>query len=593
MNLRTKVFLIFSVLATVPLLILTLFSYQRYTQTVNQRMEDISSHLFENAVEEANQTLQSIQDTSYAFNFYYNDGTSLIQELKKYADPEKVPGSYQYYESSRTIGRTCQSLLVADSHINGIYIFTPSGYIFDYTNETNGTIPNGHRFEEEAWYLETLHLDGGFYISTVDRHNLFTGGKRSVFFSQCLKDVYSHKMVGVLMIDCSPEILDLGSVNTMPDITLITVDNKDTRDVLYTNYVDGIHDFSGNSTRTVSADLDLKPLQLTMTVDYDTLFREFNVTGILLILIGAVCTVGLIIVSYFVSGYLVKPIGHLSRKMASQTGHTLIQSTRYLNRTDEIGTLYNEYNAMVESLNTAVKQDYQDKLVVLDAQMKSLEARINSHFLFNTLESINSMAELSDNEPIATMSLALGNMFRYTLKTQSELVTVNDELAHVNDYVSIQQLRFDNRFRLTVDMTPEFRENRVLKLILQPLVENALYHGLKYCTCGDTITITGQTDGQCLFIDVRDNGQGMDGETLLALQKSLNEEPSFTELGHRNKQSIGLKNIHSRIELYYGRGYGLTVTSTAGEGTNVRIRLPHLKKEEETCTPTSSSTTKA
>ena len=126
--------------------------------------------------------------------------------------------------------------------------------------------------------------------------------------------------------------------------------------------------------------------------------------------------------------------------MSSQSGHTLIQSTRYLNRTDEIGTLYNEYNAMVESLNAAVKQDYQDKLVLLDAQMKSLEARINSHFLFNTLEAINSIAELEDNESIATMSLALGNMFRYTLKTQSELVTVQDELDHVNDYVTIQTI---------------------------------------------------------------------------------------------------------------------------------------------------------
>ena len=180
----------------------------------------------------------------------------------------------------------------------------------------------------------------------------------------------------------------------------------------------------------------------------------------------------------------------------------------------------------------------------------------------------------------ATMSLALGNMFRYTLKTQSELVTVNDELNHVNDYVSIQQIRFDNRFRLEVDMTPEFRQLRVLKLILQPLVENALYHGLNYCTYGDAITLSGRTDDRYILIDVKDNGQGMDEETLDRLQKSLNEEASFTELGHRNKQSIGLKNIHSRIELYYGRGYGLTVTSCPGEGTNVRIRLPLLKEND-------------
>ena len=274
---------------------------------------------------------------------------------------------------------------------------------------------------------------------------------------------------------------------------------------------------------------------------------------------------------------MVHPVEHLSHKMSSQSGHTLIQSTRYLNRTDEIGTLYNEYNAMVESLNAAVKQDYQDKLVLLDAQMKSLEARINSHFLFNTLEAINSIAELEDNESIATMSLALGNMFRYTLKTQSELVTVQDELDHVNDYVTIQRIRFDNRFHLELDIPAEYLNNKVLKLILQPLVENALYHGLNYCTTGDTINIRAYAENNCLMIDVYDNGQGMAIETLTKLQSSLMEEASFTELGHRNKQSIGLKNIHSRIELYYGKGYGLTVTSIHGEWTNIQIRLPILK----------------
>ncbi len=578
MNLRTKVFLIFSILATVPLLILTAFSYQRYVQSTYQRMDEFSSRLFENASEESNRTLESIRDISLAFNFYDKDGGSIVQTLKKYADRDNPPTSYEYLETSNTIGRTCQSLLLADSHIYGIYILTPSGYIFDYRNNINGTIRSDYSFEEEEWYQKTLELDGGYYVSTVDSHALFTGKERSVFFSQCLKDVYTHKMVGILLIDCNPEMFNLDTLNTMPDIILLTVDNMDTGDVLYTNYIEGIHDFSGRNEKNESTELSLKPLQLAMSVDYDTLFREFNVTGVLLILIGAVCIAGLIVISFFISGYLVKPIGHLSRKMASQTGHTLIQSTRYLNRTDEIGTLYNEYNAMVESLNMAVKQDYHDKLVILDAQMKSLEARINSHFLFNTLEAINSMAEIDENEQIATMSLALGNMFRYTLKTQSELVAVEDELKHVNDYVSIQQIRFDNRFQLVVSMTPEFRQLKVLKLILQPLVENALYHGLNYCTCGDAITLSGETDERCIYIDVRDNGRGMDEETLRKLQKSLNEEASFTELGHRNKQSIGLKNIHSRIELYYGRGYGLTVTSRQNEGTNVRIRLPNLRQ---------------
>lgn len=408
----------------------------------------------------------------------------------------------------------------------------------------------------------------------MDSHDIFTGKKHSVFFAQYLRDVYTHKPHGVLVIDCNPDVFDLSAVNTMPDVTLLTIDDKTTNSVLYTNYDEITSTFTADNRNVRQCNLDLSPLRLTVVVDYVSLFREFNLTLVLMTLAAVVCIAYFLIIAYFVSYLLVKPIEALSRQMASQKGHSLELSTEYLQRRDEVGTLYNGYNTMAQSLNAAIKQDYLDKLVILDAQMKSLEARINSHFLFNTLESINSMAELEDNEQIATMSLSLGNMFRYTLKTQSELVTVNDELQNVQDYVSIQQIRFDYRFRLNVDMPEEFKQRRVLKLILQPLVENALYHGLKYCTYGDSITITGITEDRYMYIDVKDNGQGMDAERIDAISKTLDEEAAFTELGHRTKQSIGLKNIHSRIELYYGQGYGLSITSDLGHWTNIRIKLP-------------------
>lgn len=577
MKLRTKIFLIFSILATVPLVIFTAFCYKRYTQTTYERMDVISSHLFENAAEAANTKLDDIRQTAGAFNFYYNDGSSIISDLKEFKDPDAPPDTYEYFTMSQEYKRTCQNLLYSDQDIYGIYIFTPCGYIFNCTNGENGTIQSNYDFQNTRWYQDTLALDGALYISDNSIHDCFTGNQQTIFFAQCLKDIYTHEVVGVLMLDCDSNMLNLNAVNTMPDITLLTIDNTETDSVLYTNYDEMPSGFVNDGNNVLRTDLNLSPLRLTMVMDYASLAKEFNITAVLIVIICIVCIAGYIIFAYLISRYMVRPVEHLSRKMSSQTGHSLIQSTRYLNRTDEIGTLYNEYNAMVESLNAAVKQDYQDKLVILDAQMKSLEARINSHFLFNTLEAINSIAELDDNETIATMSLALGNMFRYTLKTPSELVTIQDELGHVNDYVSIQQIRFDNRFHLELDIPEEFLNYTVLKLILQPLVENALYHGLNYCTTGDTITLRAREENNCLLLDVHDNGQGMDSATLAALQKSLSEEASFTELGHRNKQSIGLKNIHSRIELYYGHGYGLTVTSRSGEWTNVRIRLPILR----------------
>ncbi|MDO4622381.1 MAG: sensor histidine kinase [Eubacteriales bacterium] len=580
MKLRTRLFLIFSILAIIPLCILTFFSYNRYCQATTQRMDEITDRLFENAAVTANRTLNGIGETITQFNFYGANNDSLPYQLRSFSNSDQIPDIYDYYTVSKSFTSQCQTILYSNDTIYGIYFFTPSGYNFSYSNSVNGSLQPNYDPKTSQWYQETLTLDGSMYVSMVDAHDLFTGNKRSVFFACSIKDVYTHHFLGVLLIDCDPSIVDLSIVNTLPKMALLTISNKNTDDILYTNY-DETGDFHSSNTKILRQDLDITPLQLTAVFDYESLFREYNVTAVLLILVAVICMIGFLILAYFSTRQLVYPIEHLSRKMASQKGHTLEQTGRFLNRSDEIGTLYNEYNAMIDSLNQAVKEDYQDKLITMDAQMKSLEARINSHFLFNTLEAINSMAEIDENEQIATMSLALGNMFRYTLKTKSELVSMEEELEHVRDYYSIQSIRFDNRFSLIVDIDHELRRKKILKLVLQPLVENALYHGLNYCTLGNEIRIRGSMDERNIYLDVWDNGRGMTSEVLDRLNTSLQEEASFTELGHRNKQSIGLKNIHSRIQLYYGKGYGLHITSCEGEWTNIRIHVPILFIKEE------------
>lgn len=586
MKLRTKVFCIFISVAIIPLLILTLFAYERYCDIIYQRMDDISSTLFDNALEHANGVLEDIKQAAGTFTFYSDSDFSIVENLQNFSDSQQPFNAYDEFKANQNIKFTCQNILYTYDDLYSIYVFTPSGAILGSSSHRNGELQLRYDPTDDGWYHDTMELDGGLYVSSVGKHKMYTGNKDSVFFAQSLRDVYTHEFLGVLVLNCDPAIFDLSLVNTMPDIALLTIDNTETSDVLYSNIESFASDFPNRLRQIMKQDLAISPLRLTAVIDYDTLFDEFSLTGLLLILIAGACALGIILLSYALSKNLVYPLEHLSRKMASQKGHSLEMTGRYLNRTDEIGTLYNEYNSMVEELNASVKKDYEDRLVILDAQMKSLEARINSHFLFNTLESINSMAELEDNEQIATMSLALGNMFRYTIKTQSELVTIAQELGHVSDYAAIQQIRFSNRFQLLIEMENSLKSQKVLKLILQPLVENALYHGLKYCTIGDTIMIRGWLEGNCILLEVSDNGQGMTQEQLENLTRKLKEEPSFTELGHRNKQSIGLKNIHSRIELYYGRGYGLTIRSRQDQGTSIQIRLPLIAKEDNrSCTP--------
>lgn len=579
MKLRTKVFLIFTVMSIVPLLFLTLFSYKRFYQTTYQRMDEMASNLFTNAVAKTNSTMDSIRQVMGLFTFYSDGDFSIINNLQKFSDPSKTNDSYEVFKANQDIKFVCQNVLYSYDYIYGLYVFTPSGAVLSHTSRSNGDLQLNYSPEADKWYQETLNLEGSIYVSSVDEHDMFTGKKESLFFAQALHDVYSHEFLGVLVINASPSLFDLSLINTMPGMTLLTITDTNYGNLLYSSSDKPLSGFTQKQSRILSQELTSAPLSLTAAFDYDSMFREFNFTGVLLIVIFMAASAGILILSYALSKNLVYPIEHLSRKLATQKGHSLALSSRYLNRPDEIGTLYNEYNAMAEQLNQSIKRDYQDKLILLDAQMKSLEARINAHFLFNTLEAINSMAVLDDNDAIATMSLALGNMFRYTIKTESELVSVLDELANVDDYVSIQSIRFSNRFRLVIDMEESLKNLQVLKLILQPLVENSLYHGLNYCSQGDLITITGRQQDGCLYLHVIDNGQGMDAETLDSIQKRLSEEASFTQLGHRSKQSIGLTNIHSRLELYYGRGYGLSISSTLNEGTDIQIKLPVIVKE--------------
>ncbi|HIW41325.1 MAG TPA: sensor histidine kinase [Candidatus Mediterraneibacter vanvlietii] len=577
MKLRTRFFLIFSILAVIPLLILTEYSYVRYRDITYERMDELSENLFQNAVTQTNNMLSTVQTSISYLTFYSNENDySVIENLRPYAEEDTQLTAYDTFRTTQHLNGVFQNIMASYDYITGIYIFTPSDVTFSCSQSSN-ILSSRYSPKGKNWYENTLAQNGHFYVSAFMDPDMFIGEvEDAVYFSLSINDLYTNEFLGVILVSCDSDIFDLSTVNTMPETTLLYISSKETNYTLYSNIDELPESFSGTDAKIKKTDLAVDSLELTAAFDYDSLYAEFSLTGALFLVVAFTCILIFLVLAYVMTKNMIRPLEELSTTMSRQ-GKDLSFYSPYMNRTDEIGTLYNEYSNMLEELNASIKRDYQDKLNILDAQMKSLEARINSHFLFNTLESINSMAEIDENEDIATMSLALGNMFRYAIKTPSEIVTLRDEINHVKDYVSIQSIRFSNKFTLTLDIPDELYQQKVLKLILQPLVENSFYHGLNYCTAGDNITIQAKRDSTILYITVSDNGQGMTQEVLDELRAKLSEEASFTELGHRNKQGIGLKNIHSRIELYYGRGYGLSITSTPGEGTSITIKIPVLQ----------------
>ena len=579
MKLRKKLFLILLFMTLLPTVCITAISYYRYQKTTQQQMQEYSSNLFSQAVIKTNNTLGELEKVSSLFASYSPGNYSFVQNLKPYAFEGDEHDELSVYRTKQNLKYLCQNLFNTYDFIYGIYLFTPSGIDFNFENTADSRLVYGYTPEKESWYEEVMTQTNPYYISSIGNHDtMFQGSKKSFFIAKKLYDIYSSRNLGVLLIHCNPDIFDLSSLNTIPDVTSITIANCSTGDIIYSTTSDAkaLPTEESDPPVSYSTTLALSSLTLFTTVDNSQLYREFSTTGILLIFTAVLCIIAGILLALYFSRSVTDPIIHLSRKMSSQSGDQLTLSGRYQNRTDEIGVLYNQYNAMAEELNNAIRTNYQSKLISLDAQMKSLEARINSHFLFNTLEAINSIALIEGSSRITTMSMALGNMFRYAIKTQSELVTLEDEINHVVDYVSIQSIRFEQCFSFRLHIPESMKSLKVLKLILQPIVENSFSHGLKNCQFGNLISVFGFSFDTYFCIYVVDNGKGMEKEQLDALNMSFMEEPEFTELGHRTSQSIGLKNIHARIELYYGKGYGLSARSKPGRGTLVCIKLPQL-----------------
>jgi two-component system sensor histidine kinase YesM len=244
--------------------------------------------------------------------------------------------------------------------------------------------------------------------------------------------------------------------------------------------------------------------------------------------------------------------------------------TRTLVRSnDEVGYLEQSLNTMCERLDDYIDNVYVYEIKTKTAELRALQAQIDPHFLFNTLESIRVTAQLSGAAHAAKMIHILGNLFRWNIQIHGMFVDLKEEVDYVSSYIDLEKLRYDNFFQVDVDIGQDALSYGVPKLILQPLVENAIQHGVK--EVGGLIGIKGYLSGGDLNIEVSDNGKGIDEDTIAAIISGLDKDKN---------ESIALSNIHQRISMLFGPGYGLSINSELGKGAVINIKLPAFSKEE-------------
>lgn len=248
---------------------------------------------------------------------------------------------------------------------------------------------------------------------------------------------------------------------------------------------------------------------------------------------------------------------------------------------DEIAIIDKNFNDMVMKLTKLIEENYIQTIKKREAQIMALQFQINPHFLYNTLELINSMASYYNCDDIAVVSQKLGQMFRYNMDDNaSKYATVGEEIEHIQNYYIIQKIRFEGKIKLQINVADEFLQYQTPRFLLQPLVENAFIHGFGREKTEGIIEISCHQVDDDMYIVIEDDGEGIGEERLLCIRQHIDEYARTYEFNDRDRllnksnMGLGLYNVHSRIKLYYGDDYGLTIESTENVGTKITVHIP-------------------
>ncbi len=272
-----------------------------------------------------------------------------------------------------------------------------------------------------------------------------------------------------------------------------------------------------------------------------------------------------ILASLFLSAKISQPIQTLERLMKQVESGDFNISVE-VNGEDEVKRLSKSFNIMIGKIRQLMEQIMNEQEQKRKSELKALQAQINPHFLYNTLDAIVWMNENRNHKGVTTMVTALANFFRISISKGKEVIDIPDEVEHARSYLTIQKIRYKDKFDFSIDVQPEAGAYKTLKLILQPLVENAIYHGIHNLQEKGLIQIKVSLEDDTILFQVIDNGYGIKPELL----KDILNRESKSEYS----QGVGLKNVNERIKLCYGDEYGIEMVSELEVGTTANIRIP-------------------
>lgn len=459
-------------------------------------------------------------------------------------------------------------------------------------NDGNDKLNPYIEVSELEWYQKALAADGQAVISTSHVQNAIAGKYDWVVtLSRSISNSASPGVTGVFFVDLNyNSIRDLCERISLGDKGYIYILDEDggivyhpQQQLIYSGMKDElisevmnteVPSFRTKDGRLYTISRSEATGWIVVGVSYvSELMEGADETRITYLLVAMLLLTVAMLLAFLLSDKITRPIKSLELSMKEVEKGNFAHVALEVRENNEIGRLSRKFNSMTREIQKLMEESEREQRAKRRYELKALQSQINPHFLYNTLDSIIWMAEWGKNQEVVKMTSSLARLLRRSISNEQEVVTIEEEINYTEAYLTIQKMRYQDKLEYEIMVDPDIRNEETVKLVLQPLVENAIYHGIKYKEGKGMIQIRGFREETGIALQIQDDGRGMDQNTLDHIfEKHIRDTKS---------NGVGLQNVHERIRLYYGTAYGLSFESEPGKGTTVTVRLPGRKEEPD------------
>lgn len=560
-----KLILIYLAVILVSVIGSSLLSYVFSAGSMREKTCDYLKNLASVTMSKVELSVENVENTAF-----YISGNEQMQSLlyRNYDEDDRI-SRYQQYND------VCDLLsyyVFLSQEIASIYINATDGQNYSYT-KFNRVPPDEELWNEEREWICT---DGHIYL------------RREMYRFE------DQTLLGTMLIDVQPTVFydivkdisyDAGSIVYITDQEGCIVSGQNTE--MTGQPFSDVHTVrdGGESFETIVMDGSryvfytgceiANGWRLVLAVPESYFLSDIQKLQIhmaILLTVTCLLAVGLVVAA---GKGITRPITSLSDAM-KRFGQGDFEVSCEAEGEDEIAVLANSFNQMVNDIRILIDEAYEQEMMQQEIEMKSLQMQINPHFLYNTLDTINWIARLNGVDQIGDLTYSLGNLMRYSL-SKKDFVTIDEELKNIRDYVEIQNVRYGDRMTVSYETDLELQDTYVPKLLLQPILENAIIHGVEDKIEPALIQIRIYHEADDLYMVVEDDGVGMSQEAIERLL-DLQPENSMKKTIQRGHTSIGVNNVNRRIQKVFGPSCGLQIQSQLGSGTKVTLRMRIMRQ---------------